>query len=345
MSLFESTDQSAWNEFVAVHSSPSSFLQSYQWGEFQQSLGHKVHRLTLPGRLQAQVIVKPLLFGWSYLEIPKGPVIREVNGDPRAAIGDLVERLKEIAKPEQAVLARINPSYEKLPDLADFGFRTPEILLRQREPERTILVDLSKTEDELLANMHEKSRYNIRLASRRGVKVRLATEDRPAFAQFLQLLEETAKRDGIVSWEPDRFWKFREEFMGNRTDAIALRAELLIGEFEGQVLAAAVVMLFGNSGTYLYAASSGQDRSANVPSLVLWEAIKLSKARGKRWYDMWGVAPANDPGHPWAGITRFKSRYVNLGVTGKDQIPPGTRDLILRPAVYRLLKIAKRLRG
>ena len=239
---------------------------------------------------------------------------------------------------EKAVFVRVNPPYpQELPR----EFQRPKILLRQMEPERTILVDLTKIEDELMANMHEKSRYNIRLASRKGVVVRNATTDEKAFASFLELLRETTKRDGITSWPDERFWKFREIFMKEGRDLTAPRAELLVGEFNDKILAAAIVMLFGDSGTYLYAASSGEDRTSNAPSLVLWEAIREVKRQGCKWYDMWGVAPTDDPNHPWAGITRFKSRYVKPGVTGKEINNIGTGDFVLDKTYYGLLRIAK----
>jgi peptidoglycan pentaglycine glycine transferase (the first glycine) len=340
----QTSEKNLWNEFIARHSSPSSFLQSWEWGQFQASLGQRVHRLKLTDMMQVQAIVKKMPLGRVYLELPKGPVCLESKIRSRELWRDFSAQLREIGRQEKAVLARINPPYELVPDLVEAGFRPPEILLRQREPERTILVDLARSEDELLENMHEKSRYNIRLAQRKGVVVRLATADKGAFETFLRLLGETTKRDSIVSWPRERFWKFREVFMTSSPNQETPHAELLVGEYKGEILAAAIVMLFGDSGTYLYAASSAQERSANAPSLVLWEAIKLTKRVGKKWYDMWGVAPNDSPEHSWAGITRFKSRYVKLGVTGKDLIPPGTRDLVLNKPFYSFFKFAKRFR-
>ncbi len=402
-----------WNEFVARNSSPSSFLQSWQWGQFQAALGHKVYRFDIQNQLLAQVVIKRLPFGRTYLEVPKGPIFDEsritnhelggtpsfsppnLGGEWRGGMQALIEKIKEIGRQEKSVLARINPPHpsvssspgdgEELKErsLAGLGFRKPEILLRQMEPARTILVDLSRSEEELLENMHEKSRYNIRLAQRRGVKVRVATQDKGAFEIFLKLLEETTKRDGIVSWPRERFMKFRDIFMTPSPDArlpdgqegrveegsntpqvealfssslprrgegpkersLAPHAELLVGEYQGEILAAAVIMLFGDSGTYLYAASSAKERTANAPSLVLWEAIKLSRQRGKKWYDLWGVAPPNEPDHPWAGITRFKTRYVTAGVTGKEVYGVGARDLVLNRAFYALFKLYKLFRG
>ncbi|MDP3741111.1 MAG: peptidoglycan bridge formation glycyltransferase FemA/FemB family protein [bacterium] len=341
-------NQELWNQFILENSSPSSFPQSWQWGEFQSALGNRVYQLRV-GELQALVIVRKLHLGRTYLEIPKGPIIQESGIRNKESWGGFIKQLAEIAKKEKAVLTRINPPYNNNFQFSFSNLQKPEILLRQTEPEDTILVDLSSTEDELAQNMHEKSRYNIRLAERKGVKVRVATGDKVAFEKFLDLLAETSKRDGITSWPSSRFWKFWEKFL---TPSLNVRegggelfphAELLIGEYQGKILAAAIVMLFGDSATYLYAASSGEDRSANAPSLVLWEAIKLAKARGKRWYDMWGIAPKGaGETHPWSGITRFKTRYVKVGVTGKEIRNIGARDLIFDKKFHTLFKIAKK---
>ena len=331
----------SWNKFVIENSSPSSFLQAWEWGEFQQNLGTKILRLE-GAAWKAQAVVRKLPVSSSYLEIAKGPIIDSAISDKRLAIGELAEKIKEIGKREKAVLARINPPYERVKLDLNEEWRKPAILVRQLEPENTVLVDLFRSEDELLSNMHEKSRYNLRLAVKKGVKVEIATDSDEAFEQFLVLLKETAKRDGIVSWPRERFLRFRQIFM---TSSAEPRAELLIGSLNGRVLAAAIVMLFGDSGTYLYAASSAEERSANTPSLVLWEAIKLAKARGKKWYDMWGVAPADEPTHPWAGITRFKTRYVKPGVTGKEIAGTGARDLVLDKTFYSLFRIYKLFHG
>ena len=341
------TNNIEWNRFVAENSSPSSFLQSWEWGEFQRALGHRVQRLKIKDLLQAQVVVRELPAGRSYLEVAKGPTL--ATGDApageagwRLAIEEFERKIREMGSGEKAILARINPPYERgRLDLSEV-WRKPAILVRQLEPENTVLVDLTKSEDELLQHMHEKSRYNLRLAAKKGAKVENATDNGEAFEQFLGLLEETAKRDGIVSWPRERFRKFRDVFMTRPGEP---RAELLIGSLDGRVLAGAIVMLFGDSGTYLYAASSALERNANVPSLVLWEAIKLAKARGKRWYDMWGVAPANEPNHPWAGITRFKTRYVKPGVTGKEITGTGARDLVLDKTFYSLFRVYKLFHG
>lgn len=350
MTIIEATDKSAWNQFVIKNASPSPFQQSWEWGEFQTACGNKVYRLEIPGKLAAQIIVKKLPLGKTYLEIPRGPVAASsllpspISGEGQESWDEFVKKLREIAKKEKAVLARFSPPYPAI-EFKNSDIQRPEILTRQIEPQQTILVDLSKNSDEIMTKMHEKSRYNIRLATRKGVTVRDATEDAKAFERFLELLKETSERDKITLWPESRFKKFAEFFLKNSQEDESPRAILLVGELEGKILAGAQVMLFGDAGTYLYAGSTRADSTANAPSLVLWEAIKAAQNAGKHWYDMWGVAPSDEPEHSWAGITRFKSRYIKTGETGKELKYAGTFDYIFDKKIYALFKLGKKILG
>ena len=368
MEIIIASDKDQWNKFVIENSSPSSFLQSWQWGEFQAALGNKIHRVVVMGDdgkwlAAAQIVVRSLYLGKTYLEVAKGPV----GNFDKAVWETLVAELKTIAAVENAVLVRISPPYQNKFQISNFKFQKPEILQKQMEPEDTVLVDLTKPEDQLMSKMHEKSRYNIRLAMKKGVRVEDKTGDSAGFEKFLELIAETSKRDGITVWPRKRFEKFREHFMyaelpptpslikGGETPSLlqregkgefSPRAILLTGEYEGKTLAATIIMLFGDSGTYLYAASSAEMRNANVPSLVLWEAIRAAKAAGKKYYDMWGIAPPDaSESHSWSGITRFKSRYVAVGETGLEKHYLGTRDLVINRKYYSLFKLAKKIRG
>ena len=142
-------NQESWNKYIIANSSPSSFLQSWEWGEFQATLGNKVERIALPN-LQAQVIVRKLPFGKTYLEVPKGPVIA-ISNFQFPISNEFEEEIRKTARKEKAVFVRVNPPYDiELPN----QFREPKVLLRQMEPERTILVNLTKSEDEPVVNMH-----------------------------------------------------------------------------------------------------------------------------------------------------------------------------------------------
>src|SRR3989338_1502062 len=301
MTIVIPNNEARWDKFVAEHSSPASFLQSWAWGEFQKSLGNKIYRLAVeeagaPPASQAralragwhaaaQVMVKKLPLGKTYLEIPKGPV---GNFDKI-----IFEKLVQIAKQENAILIRISPPYESLGfEISNLGFRKPEILVKQKEPEDSLLVDLLKSEDELLAQMHEKMRYNIGLSRRKNIVVRKINGNKKAFAEFLKLTRETSVRDHVELWPDERFQKFYEMFLapsplqGEGWGEVNFQAKLFVAEYQGLILASAVIVSFGDTATYLYGASSNQLRNFHAPSLLLWETMKLAKAEGKKLYDL-----------------------------------------------------------
>ena len=340
-----------WNKFIAEHSSPSAFQQSWEWGEFQKAIGNKVYRLTVPSVLAAQAVVKKLPLGRTYLEISRGPVIAPsfysspLVGEERWG-GVLINKLREIGEKEKAIFFRFSPPYEqsgtKMP--SEFGATAPQILIHQKEPADTLLVDLNFSEQELLEKMHHRTRYNIGLAQRSGGVAYDATDKPKAFEIFFRLLEETGKRNNFRFWPRERFLKFKEFFVKNSSDQNTPYARLIVGEQNEKIICATLIMFFGDTATYLYAASSG-DRATKMPNLMLWEAIREAKRRGKRWFDMWGAAPTNDPQHPWAGITQFKSRYVKAGETGRAVHFIGTWDYILYKKIYTLFRLGKKILG
>ncbi len=350
MRLEQHIDQGKWNAFVVQHSSPSSFSQSWQWGEFQKSLGNNVYRLALSddhGHIAlCQIIVRHLYFGATYLYVPRGPVVKDA-----AHVGEILKlftmRLQSIAKKERAILIRFVPPFEQSVDFSSLGFKTPKVLLTQKEPEYTMLMDLTKSEDELVQNMHRKTRYNIKLGQRKGVEVFDKTFDDNAFRRFLTLAEETSKRHSVRFWPRARFEKFREQFFIRPTaDPADPYAILLVGEWQGMILAGAIVLFFGDSGTRLYSCSSEKHTENKIPNLVIWESIKQAKKRNKRWLDMWGIAPRGaGKDNPWFGFTAMKLGYGTPGLTSREVHYAGAWDLVLNKPAYHLLKLGKFVKG
>lgn len=278
----------------------SNFLQSNEWAEFQKKLGRQIWRLD-----NTLAIKYPLPFGQSYLYCPAGPV------------GD-VEKLKELAKREKVVFLRVEPRTGKI-DLTNFIETTPV------QPKQTLILDLSKSEKELLNSFHPKTRYNIRLAEKKGVKVEIKKDA----TVFWRLIEQTAKRDNFSSHSKDYYSKLIE------SDFVKIFA----AEYQGKILAANLVVFFGDTATYLHGASADEDRNLMAPHLLQWSAIKEAKKSGCDYYDFWGVAPTNQPDHSWAGITRFKE-----GFGGQRIDYAGTWDLPIKRGWYMLYGTIKRMR-
>lgn len=304
------TDSEGWNEEVLRKR--GSFLQSWEWGTFQESVGRTVERYrdASDGSLM-QAIRMPLPMGKHYWYVPRGPL----GGDAAPAFtSGVFVRVESVNAPSE-------------------GKKVASV-----QPSQTLILDLASSEEELLAGMHEKTRYNIRLAERKGVKVFPASTGDDGFEVFWQLVEETSERAGIKSHDKDYYRKMLK----------TMDAKIFFAEHDGKVLAAVLMIYFGERVTYLHGASSRTKRELMAPHLLHWHVIKDAKERGLKEYDFWGVAPLEeregklaikDPKHAWAGITRFKK-----GFGGAYVEYPGTFDLPLNAFWYTLYRVVKSLR-
>lgn len=172
-------------------------------------------------------------------------------------------------------------------------------------PVSTLLLDLTATEDELLEQMKPKTRYNIRLAARRGVEVVEGTAaDLPA---WYRLYLETTSRHGLPRAGLERFRAVLEE--GGGGSSLPVRSRLLLARRGPQLLAGLLLVCSGHRATYLYGASTREGRSCMASCAMQWAAIRLARALGCREYDMFGIAPRPDPGHPLFGLYRFKTGF------------------------------------
>jgi lipid II:glycine glycyltransferase (peptidoglycan interpeptide bridge formation enzyme) len=265
------------------------FLQSNEWQKFQESLGRKTWRID-----DALIIKMPLKFGFSYLYSPKLLESR---------IQKLEIRIKKIAKDERAIFWRIEPA-DKPPE--NF-IKTSDV-----QPRCTQILDLIKSEDELLAKMRPKTRYNIRLAAKKGVQVSLQL-----FNEFYNLLRQTAERQKI-KLHPKKYYKKLAEFN-----------EIYIAYCNDAPIAGAMINFYKDTATYLHGGSSDWHKNLMAPYLLHWEIIKAAKARQMKYYDWWGVDEKR-----WPGITRFKKGFGGEGVCS-----PGTYDLQINKALYWLYEL------
>lgn len=336
----EITDRSAWEAFVSSQDE-AQFLQSWGWGEFQRAVGRKVVRM---GTLHQGVVVAacqaihmrhPL--GRTSLYVPRGPIIDphlSLN-DYRVAAKTVLSTLRESARRLKTDFLRIeSPLQHASPSSNVFGVIRGWKQVKPNQPDATLLLDLTKDESTLLTELHQKTRYNLNLAKRKGVTVRIANDELSVTA-FLDLSHETASRDGITL-HPDSYY---------RTMLAVLKkegmAELFLTEWSGKILVANIVVRYGDTATYLHGASSGEDRNVMAPFLAQWEQIRWAKQRGARWYDFWGIAPPGaDEHHPWAGITRLKRGFGGI----ERQYMAGC-ELPMRRFGYAVVAVGRKLRS
>jgi lipid II:glycine glycyltransferase (peptidoglycan interpeptide bridge formation enzyme) len=205
------------------------------------------------------------------------------------------------------------------------------------QPPDTVLLDLTQSEEDILAAMKSKWRYNIGLAEKHGVVVTESGEQ--GMNDFYRLLSETAARDGIAIHNIEYYRALFTECAEGGESAPPLQLRLYTAAHEGDVLAAIVVLFRGKEATYLYGASSNIKRNLMAPYALQWQAMRDAKAFGCTEYDLFGIPPDENPDHPMAGLYRFKT-----GFGGRIIHRPGSWDYPCKPALYTLFRCAESLR-
>ncbi len=331
-------DENAWDGRVAA-APGGHVLQSWAWGELKSHFGWRVERLGLDSA-GAQVLFRSLPGGvGSIAYVPKGPLL---DWDDGQALRDLLAAIRPLARRRRAICLKIEPDLEDSPGRAErlraAGFRpSPQPI----QPRRTIVVDLDAEPEAILARMKQKTRYNIRLAGRKGVAVRPGGEgDLPA---FYRLMEATARRDGFAIHSQAYYEAAHRLFVP------AGQGRLLLAEYEGRLLAGLVAVALGDTACYLYGASADEGRELMPSYLLQWEAMLWARERGCRAYDLWGVPDEDEPaleaefaqrGDGLWGVYRFKR-----GFGGRLVRTVGAWDLVYAPLRYWLYNTALRLQA
>lgn len=328
-SVTRATDAAAWDPFVWSATRPPEFLQSWAWGEFQAAAGKQIERLVISsaGVIQAVALVVPhtTRLGKSFWLAPRGPVVdvQLTSDEQRQAWTALLGELDRI-RPATTMFLKVEPNVVPPPDL---GFVSGTGM----HPTQTLLLDLTKSEDQLLTEMHHKTRYNIRLSERHGVTVRFGRAASEV-DDFLRLLQITARRQGIGVF-PTAYYR-------TMVSSLASMIEVAVASHHGQPLAAALVVRFGETAVYLHGASADEHQELMASHLMQWRIIQRVKQAGCHVYDFFGIAPEGDVDHRWAGVTRFKK-----GFGGTVHIYPGAFNRIYQRSWFLVYRLAKKLVG
>ncbi len=306
-------DKNQWDQFVIKNN--GSFLQSWQWGEFQESLNRKIWRIQTDN-LKALVIKYDLPLNKNYLYCPMG-LVTEDN------IKSFLEEIKGIVQEEKSVFFKIEPDRLPRSDLFEKGL-TFKQSQKQIQPSKTIILDITKPEQKLLEQMHQKTRYNIKLAKRKGIAIE---ESNKKIDDFLRLSKETAKRDNFHIHDQG-YYKKMIEVLGKQGII-----RLILAKYKNKVISANLVCFFGQTVVYLHGASDYNFRNLMAPYLLQWQTILQAKELGFKHYDFWGINEKK-----WPGVTRFKK-----GFNGQEITHPGAFDLIFQPLWYKIYNLARKI--
>ncbi|HEY8739421.1 MAG TPA: peptidoglycan bridge formation glycyltransferase FemA/FemB family protein [Candidatus Dormibacteraeota bacterium] len=290
-------NQQEWDAAVTAAPNPH-LLQSWRWGELQSHFGWTAARrqLSVSGaELPMTLLTSPtLLPGGTFGYVPKGPPVQPEQMP--AALGAVAAWARELS----LAFVRVEP------ELTD-AWAPPQGWYRAAttQPEHTSIIDIARPDEELMASFKSKTRYNVRLAERKGVVVS-QSDDIGAFAR---LAVETSSRHRI-QLAPERYYRELHALMSG--DGMS---RLYLAQHEGADLAAIMIVRFAGRATYLFGASTRNGRETMPAYLLHWQAMRDMRDAGDREYDLWGVPPDDRPNHPWAGLWQFKSGWQGRLVT------------------------------
>jgi lipid II:glycine glycyltransferase (peptidoglycan interpeptide bridge formation enzyme) len=328
----------AWDRFIAA-TPDTGFMQSSAWAQFRARGGCEHFAVTLKdgetivgGALVGKWTLRP---GHCFYYVQEGPVLPADEADAAEVFDAVLGSIERHRKAEDATVShlRIEPRWQRLPDFAR-GFQ-PAAFSDQRfsEPRNTLCIDLRPGEDEILAQMKPKGRYNIRVARKHGVTV-VRDNSYQGLIDFMRIQRCTASRKGMPPMAPGYFRTMLAELVPRG------HASLFFAEHRGRRLATALIVTFGRRVTYLFGGSLLAQRRVMAPSLLHFEIMRKAKASGCEWYDLWGVAPAGQPDHAWQQISEFKRKLGGVEV----QFVP-TLDYVYDAAAYDQFRLAEHSRA
>ncbi len=333
-------DRKKWNEII--RSFPDTqLLQHWEWGEVKEEFGWKASRevwkdgekLIGAAQILEREIKLPIFGSMKMLYVPKGPLMMDWGDEGARKI--VFEGLKEITMQRNAFLLKIEPDVvlgygenagedgdsvgiDVQNEFVNNGWRFSKEQIQFRN---TVVLDISLDEDVILAGMKQKTRYNVRLAGRKGVSVRVGTSE--DFESIFSIYAETAIRDRFAIREKNYYFSVWNKFFSSKM------LSPLIAEVEGEIVAALMLFHSGDKAWYLYGMSSGNHRNKMPTYLLQWEAIRTAKQKGCKTYDLWGAPLIFGQMDPLWGVYRMKK-----GLGGRVVRTTGSWDLPLKPFNY-----------
>jgi lipid II:glycine glycyltransferase (peptidoglycan interpeptide bridge formation enzyme) len=345
---------------VGITQAQDNFLQSPAWGLFQKSLGKEIRYFAVRDDageiLLSALLIVNKIFGKSYAFGPFGPVF--MVEEPRQ-LGVFNFFARELQKfiPDMIFL-RFEPAEDFFSN-KNFGRGSEEFSKKSKSPNvvksadlnphQTLLLDLRQNESDLLAAMKPKTRYNIKVAQKEGVGIRVLDEVPLPLSGEEDPFSASAQRAGVNTYSREyfsRLLKFFSENSKNKSEETSGRQEIsnrqkitvrcYAAYHKSDLLAANIMLEHGNRSTYLFGGALDKKRNTMPSYLLHWQAILDAKSRGCTTYDFWGVE--TDERHPWYGFSKFK-----LGFGGTIEKRPGTYDFVYKSAWYNIYRILRKI--
>ncbi len=337
MTIKEIKNKQVWESFLSK-CEQKSFLDSWNWGEFQQRQGNKIWRLGVYSKelVALALVIKIEAKRGTFLFLPHGP-----NAKEERLREDVLDTLIPYLKKLGAGFIRIAPIWERSQENKDLfkkrGFGQAPIHIH---PEVTWELDITPSEENLMKDMRKTTRYLIRKGGRNKDINIIKSKDIKGLNRFNEVYKETARRHNFVPFSLDYLKNQFNSFI--QDDQILI----LLGEYKGKIVSSAILVYWQGTGFYHHGASLSECRKVPVSYLTQWEAIKEARRRGCQKYNFWGIAPnikekedLAGSSHPWAGITLFK-----MGFGGGIKEYVKTQDLPLSFSYYftRLFEMARK---
>lgn len=313
---------SEWETYVS-RQNRTHILQTAKWGELKSAFGWRAIHL-VQDEAGVQLLLRKLPFGFSLAYIPKGPV--------SGSLGQLLPELDQVCRTQRTIFLIVEPdelSHVTPETIVPPGFTQGKHFI---QPRRTLIVDICGDEEQILSRMKQKTRYNIRLAQKKGVTVRAESD----IQVFYALMQVTGDRDNFGVHSSNYYRRAYDLFHPG------CNCELLIAEFEGKPIAALMVFAHQGRAWYFYGASADTHRNLMATYLLQWEAILWARERGCKEYDLWGVpdeeeqvleANFTERADGLWGVYRFKR-----GFGGELRKAAGPWERVYIPWLYRMYR-------
>jgi lipid II:glycine glycyltransferase (peptidoglycan interpeptide bridge formation enzyme) len=325
-------DAAAWDAFVTGFGN-YSVTHSFAWGELKRSFGWDVRRFWLEeGNVPfagGQVLLRRIPLSTTALGYaPRGLLADYGDAEAVTAVS---KAARSICEEENAVILKTEPMAAYGSDMSAYEKAGNDPIIKGVQPKQTLSIDLSQSEDDLLAGMNGRTRYNVRLSEKKGVRIGDGNGEEE-LGRFYDLLEATSKRKHFLVHNRAYYDRMLELFRDN--------LRIFLAEYDNMTLSGVFLLTFGKYAYYSYGASRRKHSNTKSTQGLQWAAIRWAKENGFKVYDFWGIPDNPGKDHPLYGVYKFK-----LGFGGEIEKYVGAYDMDIKPLRASLLRAGMKVQG